>query len=718
MERWRRLTYPCPRTALSVLDALAAIRRSQRLPQLRWVAEASDRVVEGAVRRCLLGVRSAATTRRLPPARSSARTPATTAGEAERTTEADEWHRPDGDDVTPEEVAWFDTQNPAVDLHGDNATVRIRVPSGLAGLTADRPASRATSGDPRNVRPRRPTEDSGGGTGLDSVSLTAGVASSSSVAGIGLFRALHETIQPGFAGVRRRTASELNAITMPDLQAVFDPLRCKEIKRARLPADALAAVAALKTNKLLKDAQWAVEDLEGSTHGIHYGCQVVFRADMTPDQIGEAMTWAVPFIIGGPSDPTQASAWRELRKEATAIYPRLEANIAASKGSPPHALSTSIFSTTRKLVFAFFDLRASMLLPLMTQSHGPRTAGIHAIAGGYIDQANMIRACLSAAEDMIDDGALVADGEDPIVVENAARTAIYRPFLLALIKGRARPKGAASMIAAYEAFTPSTNTLQAATLAALLAASPFATGLPTAFLQGIGATLPPSVTPVAPPAAQRAPPAASQPPPPPYKAPPVAPPPPPAVAPPARGYPSGSFGPLQDDPTRAGFRRDGVGLQYHMGWYNGEYSIPAGWNPPPGATWLGPGPAPGPTSTPAPRSSSTRTWTALSIPCAKMVAGGASPFPGSSTQPCDVCGKAGHAQYECPKRFLDTYHAPLPGFLASGEQDPAAWSDGALTETARLAMADYLHQRNVPPHRKYQVTLAHIAAGTPPPLKA
>ena len=62
----------------------------------------------------LLGVRSAATTRRLPPARSSARTPATTAGEAERTTEADEWHRPDGDDVTPDEVAWFDTQNPAV----------------------------------------------------------------------------------------------------------------------------------------------------------------------------------------------------------------------------------------------------------------------------------------------------------------------------------------------------------------------------------------------------------------------------------------------------------------------------------------------------------------------------------------------------------------------------------------------------------------------------
>ena len=59
-------------------------------------------------------------------------------------------------------------------------------------------------------------------------------------------------------------------------------------------------------------------------------------------------------------------------------------------------------------------------------------AGIQAIAGGYIDQANMPPECLTAADDTIDDGTLVAHGKDTVAVENAARVAMTRPFLLAL----------------------------------------------------------------------------------------------------------------------------------------------------------------------------------------------------------------------------------------------------------------------------------------------
>jgi hypothetical protein len=73
----------------------------------------------------------------------------------------------------------------------------------------------------------------------------------------------------------------------------------------------------------------------------------------------------------------------------------------------------------------------------------------------------------------------------------------------------------------------------------------------------------------------------------------------------------------------------------------------------------------------------------------------------SSGQPCDVCGKAGNAQHECPRRFMDTYGTPLPGFLPSGDQDPAAWSDGILNKAGRAAMAEYLHRCNFPAHRKY-----------------
>jgi hypothetical protein len=302
---------------------------------------------------------------------------------------------------------------------------------------------------------------------------------------------------------------------------------------------------------------------------------------------------------------------------------------------------------------------------------------------------------------MIDDGILVSQGTDPVVVENAARVAMTRPFLLPLLNGMDRPQSTDAMVKEYKDLVPSPAVLQATTLAALLASSPFAVNLPFA-LPAPGSPAPP--------------PAPVSTPPPPYK-----PPPPQTYAPVAtsvRGTPSGAHGPLVDDPSRAGFRRDSAGLSYHMGWYNGEYSTPPGWAPPAGCAWTWPGQPLNSFTTPQQRSTPPRNLTTLSIPCAKSVAGSASPFSSSTTQPCDVCGRAGHAQYECPRRFLDTYSTPLPGFLPSGDQDPSAWRDGVLTEAARTAMAEYLHQRNVPAHRKYQVTLAHIAAGTPPPLRA
>ena len=94
-----------------------------------------------------------------------------------------------------------------------------------------------------------------------------------------------------------------------------------------------------------------------------------------------------------------------------------------------------------------------------------------------------------------------------------------------------------------------------------------------------------------------------------------------------------------------------------------------------------------------------------------------SPFTTTSRSPCLHCNIPGHAQYECPRRFFELFRAPLPGFLPTGEPDPAAWSNGSLSAAARASMAAYLHTHDVKPHRKYPVTLAHIAAGTAPTLQ-
>ena len=106
---------------------------------------------------------------------------------------------------------------------------------------------------------------------------------------------------------------------------------------------------------------------------------------------------------------------------------------------------------------------------------------------------------------------------------------------------------------------------------------------------------------------------------------------------------------------------------------------------------------------------------ALCIPPSKAIVTSASPFTTMSSHPCDYCGMTAHAQYECPKRFFDTYGRPLPGFLRSGDYDPAAWSNGELLPTTRRAMAAYLTELRIPTHRKFGVTADHVASGVAPP---
>jgi hypothetical protein len=354
-------------------------------------------------------------------------------------------------------------------------------------------------------------------------------------------------------------------------------------------------------------------------------------------------------------------------------------------------------------MFSFFNLRATLLLPLAhTPDSAPSAAAIQNIAGGYIDQAVALPGCLKAMDDMIEAFAETAQCSDAsTVLDNAARVTISRGFLLGLLVGN-QPAHMTQLLESHAKATPTISALHGPTLASMLLAGPQTAALAASLMGQPAAPPPPQYTPAA--------------------LPPVPDKPPPARAPQARildsqtvtrGTPSGFHGPLFDHPSRPGFRTDAGGLLYHMSWYCGEYSTPPGWVPPPGAlsSWPG-GPLP-----PTPPLGKTGTASQLNIPVAPPIVGASSPFSVATTQPCLVCHRPGHAQYECPKRFFDTYGIPLPGHLPSGDQDPSAWLGGNLHPAARAAMVQYLSERGVTPHRKYGVTLAHLAAGTAPALR-
>jgi hypothetical protein len=471
---------------------------------------------------------------------------------------------------------------------------------------------------------------------------------------------------------------------------VFCHLRLAEVTIPRTEKDDAATITALKAQKYLQGIGMHSGTLAGDLQHICFGTQTRFTAGLTPQEIGKRLAVAIPFIINDPEDITATTKWLELRAHGRVLLARLEAELAVCRTSGlEHAMGHSIFRLIQKLLKQFLDLRALALLPLMaTDPTAPYAAEITAIAGGYIDQANMWPECLRVATDMIDGDIFTGYGGNPALSSNAAHTAMARPFLLALLHGMARPRTTDRMLLEH----------------AEISAGP----IPWVFNRPDG--LPGPLGPPGPPG----PPPGQRPNPAPKPTPaPLAPrPAPPGGMPsgPERGPPAGVHGTLWDAVGRPGFRTDTAGYLYHPSWYSGEYACPFGWAPPPGAPGFREVRETGARDPGVTRSS-------LTIPVAISIVASSSPFQSPPKEPCRYCNMTGHAQYECPKRFADTYHEPLPGFLVSGAPDPSAWLGGSLLAPARAAMAAYVRKHNIPPHRKYPVTAEHIASGSPPAIQ-
>jgi hypothetical protein len=465
---------------------------------------------------------------------------------------------------------------------------------------------------------------------------------------------------------------------------VFCHLRLAETTIPRSEKDDAATIAALKAQKYLQTIGMHSGALVGDLQHICFGTQVRFTAGLTPQEIGKRLAVAIPFMINDPKDITSTTKWLEIRAHGRVLLRRLEAELAVCKASvTEHAMGHSVFRLIQKLLKQYLDLRALAVLPLMdTAPTAPFSAEIRAIAGGYIDQANMWPECLRVATDMIDGDIFTGHGGNPALAGNAAHTAMARPFLLALLHGMARPRNTERMLQDYAEIPVTTPGPDG---------HPWPGGFPG---------------PPGPPPGQRPNPAPK-----PTPAPPAPRPAPPGgmvqIIPPGaeRGSPAGAHGPLWDAISRPGFRTDHAGYLYHPQWFSGEYACPFGWVPPPGASGF---PVPGQTGV---------SRTTLTIPVAISIVASSSPFQAPPKEPCRHCHMPGHAQYECPKRFAETYHEPLPGFLVSGVPDPGAWLNGNLLAPARAAMAAYVRKHNIPAHRKYPVTAEHIASGLPPAIQ-
>ena len=518
----------------------------------------------------------------------------------------------------------------------------------------------------------------------------------------GHFRALHEVATASFTSVRPRTAAERNSITAEHIAHVFCSLRRAVVTRPRSAADDAAALVALKAHKAMAAFGWPTDGLDREAHCILWGCQVTFAPGFNPLEIALRLKIATPFIIQSPTDPTQHGIWKTFRSRGEELYTKLEAAVLECRihGSET-AIPSAIFAQTRKLLHAYYDARAEMFLPLAaTLDHVPMAAAIRNIAGGYIDQAVSLRECLRAADDMVDDGILSASGSDAVAMDNAARVAIARGFLTGLLVGMDRPRHATQLLKEHAEATPNAQAMHGPSLAAMLLGGGHSAALAATLMRQTPPAPSPAPTDKAPPA----------------RSPLRGAPPDPGV----RGVPAGTYGPLFDHLHKPGFRMDPAGLLYHMQWYSGEYSTPPAWLPPPGprAAWpSGPGSHPSPPGAIPTPPGRARLSDTLNIPVARPLVGASSPFPSASSQQCLFCNLPGHAQYECPKRFFDTYGSPLPGHLASGEPDPAAWTGGDLTPAARAALVSYLATCGVGPHRRYRVTLAHLSAGTAPALQ-
>jgi hypothetical protein len=512
---------------------------------------------------------------------------------------------------------------------------------------------------------------------------------------IGLFRASCEIAPSGLAGVCPPSVKELQAISIDAVSLLFDARRVAEISRPRTALDDIKAAQYLKAQQTLEGKGWATVSADADYHCVFFGCQVVFRAGLSPSTIALLLQWAVPFGIDTPGDISKSSEWAALLSEAATLYPQLEAEVHACRcNGREFNMPASLFSKIRSLAEAYFRLRATILFPLLAKL-GSSALEVQAksVVRGYIGQAVSLPEAWGHVEKMIEGNALRQHGVDPAQAENAARVTIARSFLIALLQGQTRNWGMTETVLAHTSFQPSSTLLHSTDFARLILTSPAAAALAATLGPAAGTTIAPALW---------------------------------SPSPSAPGIPPRAAGPERPatvltlsalDHSR-GFRLSAAGVRVHALYFSGEYAPPPDWLPPPQPTA-----PPSATASLIPEVQSSRPprvprSSGLCIPTAKAVIGRSSPFTIASTHPCDHCNAPGHAQYECPKRFADTYNVALPGFTMTGDYDASAWATGDLAPAARHAMAAYLSERRIAPHRRFGVTLDHLVSGTAPPPPA
>ena len=478
---------------------------------------------------------------------------------------------------------------------------------------------------------------------------------------VGLFRAAHEAATTGMDGERAPTAAELRAVTREGLLLIFDVRRIAEITRPRDASEDTRAAAAIKAQETLSRLGHSHQAQDTDAFSIYYGFQVVFRPNQSPMSLGKYLQWSVPFSVHTASDISTTPEWAVLYAEAKHLLDRLLIEIPACRSlDREFNMPASLFASIRTLAETYFRVRAQTLWPLLRDlGTSPTEEHARTIIRAYIAQARDLPLVWAQLETTLQTGGFLDNGVNAAVTENAARTALALPFLRAMVNGQARSWSTTDMVAAHIAQGP----------------------------------------PAPPPAG---------PPPPPTTAPPP-PPPPPAVT---ASTPARTRTALSQADALLGFRLGPQGARTHPAFFSGEYATPPGWLPPPSSASPPAHPAGGSAPARAPKGSG------LCIPVARSIVASSSPFTTTSPHACEYCHRAGHAQYECPRRFNDTYGRALPGFTAGGDYAPAAWYQGDMTLAARAALASYLGEHGVHPHRRFAVTLEHISCGTAPPAPA
>ena len=583
----------------------------------------------------------------------------------------DDWEAPRGGHDDDEDPFWGQLWDPP---DAARRTIDLAAPP-TPGPRAPVARRQTTAADPPRAGPPPPAPPPTAGT-------------------IGLFRAAREQPADVLASIRAPTLKELNAITIDAIHLLFDPRRAAEITRPRGTLDDVKAAQFLKAQQTLETKGWGHSALDVDFHGVYFGPQVTFRPGQAPATVALLMQWAVPFGLDTPGDISKTNEWAAILDSAASLYPQLEAEVFSCRhGGREFSMPASLFSKIRALAEAYFRLRATALYPLLDKL-GTSAVEEQAktVVRGYIHQAASLPGTWSHIESMIDLGALRQHGTEPAQAENAARVTIARAFLVSLIQGQTPNWGLADLVQSHTEYTPSATLLHATDFARLVQTMPAAASL-AASLTPI--SVPPSAYSLPGRPLTQTPPATTAQ--------------PPALMPPAPGA-----APLSASEAQLGFRLGPQGTRTHPLYYSGEYAVPPGWVPPPPAQITPQLPAGLPPPL-AGRAGQVPRSSALSIPTARQIVTTSSPFGNSSPHPCNYCQAPGHAQYECPRRFADTYRRPLPGFTMQGDFDQTAWHNGELTPPARAAMAGYLRELKIPAHRKYGVTIDHILAGTAPP---